>query len=117
MKNVGPYMYVTHDHVRDDGYRLLISGAYNAMGLIGPEYNGIVVLDEVEEQLIADNIGRQNSGWYQTNSGPGKNLVALFEELVAASPEDFADRVNELGGSRLRMKISARTLETASPGM
>lgn len=117
MKKVGPYEAVTHDHVRGDGYRILISGAYNAMGLIGLEYNGIVVLDERELQVVTDCVGRQASGWYYgQDSGPGPKLVALFEELKAASPEDFAARVNDLGAARARHEVQVRDV-SATPAL
>lgn len=108
MTKVGPYEAVTHDHVREDGYRILLSGAYNAMGLIGPEHNGIAVLDEVNKQVVTDCVGRQASGWYGDSGSPGERIVALFEELKNASPEDFAARVNDLGAVRARHLVEVR---------
>lgn len=103
MKKFGPFEAVTHDVTRPDGYRILVSGAYNAMGLIGPEMNGIAILDENRKQVVADCIGRQPSGWYaEHDAGPGRKLLALFEELRVAPPSVFATRVPVLAGDRLR---------------
>ncbi len=115
MKKEGPYEAITHDVVRDDGYRILISGAYNALGLIGSEYNGIVVLDEKDKTVVTDCIGRQSSGWYYgQDTGPGKALVKLFEDLQYASPEAFADRVNTLGVARACQRAEDRTQEVVA---
>lgn len=113
MKKVGPYEAVTHDHVRDDGYRIILSGAYNALGLIGSEMNGIAVLDEREMKVVTDCMGRQASGWYYGHDrGPDDKLVSLFEELKNASPEKFAARVNELGAVRARCKVEVRGVQS-----
>ena len=115
MKKVGPYEAVTHDFVRDDGYRILLSGAYNAMGLVGTEYNGITVLDERSKSVVTDCIGRQASGWYYgQDGGPGERVTNLFEALKHASPEDFTAQVNELGSARARKHVEDRTKDVVT---
>lgn len=115
MKKVGPYEAVTHDFVRDDGYRILLSGAYNAMGLVGTEYNGIAVLDERSKSVVTDCIGRQASGWYYgQDGGPGERVTKLFEVLKQASPEDFTAQVNELGSARARKNVEDRTKDVVA---
>lgn len=103
MTRIGPFDAIKGDFTRADGYRILLSGAYNAGGLIGPEMNGIAVLDEQTKSVITDCIGRQDSGWYgESDAGPGKALQDLFEILKYAAPADFATAVNILGQERMR---------------
>lgn len=105
---VGPYEAISHDFVRSDGYRILLSGAYNASGLIGSEYNGIVVLDEEAKQVVTSCVGRKNSGWYGENGGPSSEQVRLFNTLKSAGPVEFAALVNDLGSARARVVIEPR---------
>lgn len=65
--NVGPYMGVVKDETRQfkDGpkLRFIMYRAYNAMGLIGSECNGIVVLNEDKMNVVADEIAKADSGY------------------------------------------------------
>jgi hypothetical protein len=44
-------------------FRLLMYSAYNAMGLIGSECNGIAVLDEDKLLVLADELYKAGSGY------------------------------------------------------
>lgn len=57
-----------------------ISGAYDAYGLIGPEHNGIVVLNETTRDVVADQIAPHGSG--SGYFGPSVEQAALFAELL-----------------------------------
>lgn len=96
--SIGPYMGITHDEKRGR-YRLLISGAYNAHGLIGSECNGIVVLDDDTMQVVADGIFKQDSGYF----GPSQQQTRIFNHLLSCSPEEFAEIVNNNGRCRFRI--------------
>lgn len=62
-----------------------IYGAYNAMGLIGSEHNGVVVLNDTDKYVVTDKLECASSGWY----GATKNQVALFTFLMELSDEHF----------------------------
>jgi hypothetical protein len=97
-----PFMFVAADAVVAHGqkqYRILIYGAYNAYGLIGPEQNGIAVLDESSKQVVADRERPASSGYF----GPTQNQIALWRKLVEADEEEFRNTVNSF--SRLRYEI------------
>lgn len=93
-ENVGPFMYTRGDHRRDDGYRIVLYGAYNAMGLIGTEYNGIAVLDDNRMQVWCDNICRDNSGWCYESSEPSDAQKLVFENMKKMGTEEFVAFVN-----------------------
>lgn len=93
-ESVGPYMYTRGDITRDDGYRLVLYGAFNAMGLIGTEYNGIAVLDNNRMQVWCDNIGQQPSGWCYEDSEPRQSTYDLFNRLAMLPTEAFVAEVN-----------------------
>jgi PAS domain-containing protein len=108
--SLGPYMGITHDAKRGR-YRLLISGAYNALGLIGSEYNGIVVLDDETMQVVADRLFKQASGY----NGPDWSQRNAFDRMLTCSPEEFAAIIN-LSGHR-RFDIDPATVPEAAPSL
>lgn len=84
--SVGPFMGVSQDEtlrfVTPQGercFRVILYGAYNARGLIGPEFNGIAVLDEDQKAVVVDNIAKQDSGYF----GPSPDQRAEFARLCA----------------------------------
>lgn len=101
---VAQFVGVTSDKIVDFGkngkFRVLVYGAYNAMGLIGPEMNGIAILKEPEGDrrgfVVTDNLGKQDSGYF----GPSKEQVELFERIVAMKWEDFRALANDSERSR-----------------
>lgn len=100
LPRVGPFMGVSRDDTRADGFRLLIYGAYNAMGLIGSEYNGIAVLNNNEMNVVVDNIGCEGSGY----NGPSAAQVKLFEQLLVLPPGEFERKINQLGQKNKRLR-------------
>lgn len=101
-KKVGPYEGVTMDAIRDIGsekYRILLYAAYNAMGLIGSECNGIVVLSEDRCDIVCDELGRESSGYF----GPSQAQLALFEKLSTCTAKEFRATVN--ASKRLRYSV------------
>lgn len=102
MPDVGPYSFVSRDTVRTVGtqqFRIVVYGAYNALGLVGSESNGIAILLEEPPAVVADEIGCESSGY----SGPSTAQLALFETLRTCSSEEFRAEVNK--APRLRNRI------------
>lgn len=102
-KSVGPFVGVTKDAVFKKGgrtFRLVLYGAYNAFGLIGPECNGIALLDEDERQVILDEEARIASGFY----GPSASQKRRFDEIEAMSVKEFKEWVNH--HPRRRFEVS-----------
>lgn len=101
--NIGPYTSVVADKSRGR-YRLAIYQAYNALGLIGTEYNGIVVLDDEDKQVIADNIDVGLGLVQQRNT---------LMYLMHCSPGEFCKKIND--SSRSRYDIHPKTVAEAEP--
>ena len=93
---LGPYMGILRDEKRGR-YRLALYCAYNAGGLIGSEYNGIVVLDDKDRCVVVDNLAVGEPQWRQ---------AALIDSLLKCSPEQFAHTINE--APRARFTITAK---------
>lgn len=90
----GRYLYAdgfAKDLTFDEGrtFRVLVASAYDA-GIIGPEYNGIVVLDLDNASVALDQHVRISSGYY----GPSAEQKAEFERICAISDwREFASFV------------------------
>lgn len=65
---------------------IMLSGAYNALGLIGPEMNGIVVLNDTHKAVVVDMVCQEPYGWYGSYGGPSPDQIELFN-LMATMPE------------------------------
>lgn len=62
-----------------------IAGAYNAYGLIGPERNGIFVLDDTAKRVVLDRDCEVYSGY----NGPSKAQWARLEEIADLDDSTF----------------------------
>lgn len=106
-KTVGPFVGVAADAVRTfpNGrkFRFIVYGAYNAFGLIGPEKNGVAVLDETDPAVVCDELGRIDSGYH----GPAASQMALFKKMTSEefSFADLAQMVN--ASPRARVQLDA----------
>lgn len=100
---VGPYVSVSKDRTRyfmgHQGYRFVLYGAYNAFGLIGPENNGIVVLDEENKRVLCDEIAKADTGYF----GPTKDQEAAFVDLLTMDYDEFRKFINTNPRSRYRI--------------
>lgn len=104
---LGPYMGVTRDKVinfkinrkSSRSFRVIVYGAYNAMGLIGSEHNGIAILDEDNRTVLCDRITEESSGYF----GPSKNQLESFDNFAAMPWGEFKDFINS--NSRTRYQI------------
>ena len=99
-KNVGQYVGVSFDKRRkfkDNGtFRIIIYGAYNAMGLIGSELNGVAILDEGNHSVVADELAKQQSGYF----GASAEQVSLAKKIMKMNWADFRMFVNSSGRNR-----------------
>lgn len=87
-ERIGQYMGIRRKATRViDGKTFIVAiyGAYNAMGLIGSEHNGIVVLNDTDKQVVTDKAECTSSGWF----GASNQQVALFTFLLELNDEDF----------------------------
>lgn len=81
-------------------YIIGIAGAYNAFGLIGPEHNGIFILDDTNKQVVLDRDTEQQSGYF----GPSQKQWDRLKEVVQLSAKDFDFLIHNHPRSRLRQK-------------
>ena len=90
---IGPFCGVVLKFSRTIGkteYLVLIYRSYNAMGLIGSEFNGIAVLNDTEKTVVTDNIERCINGY----EVPTKKQIDVFKKMRNCTPEEFRDIVN-----------------------
>lgn len=103
---LGPYMGITRDKTvkfrvgrKARSFRIIIFGAYNAYGLIGPEHNGLAVLDEDNRSVLCDRIAEESSGYF----GPSKRQLECFDNLTAMPWGEFRELINAHDRSRYRI--------------
>lgn len=86
---IGNYMYadgaVRRRKARGNEYLVGIAGAYNAFGLIGPEHNGIFVLDDTHKRVVLDRDTEETTGYY----GPSQRQWDRLKELMQMDEEAF----------------------------
>jgi hypothetical protein len=78
-------------------YLVGIAGAYNAYGLIGPEHNGIFILDDTNKQVILDRDTEISSGYH----GPSQAQWNRLKELMTCSAKAFLAELTNNARSRL----------------
>lgn len=78
-------------------YLIGIAGAYNACGLIGPEHNGIFVLDDTNKAVVLDRDTPQSSGY----NGPSKAQWDRLAYYCKCDASDFLDLIHDNPRSRL----------------
>jgi len=93
---VGPYMGVTFDDTRGQ-YRIIVYAAFDAMGLIGTEKNGIAVLDNDRMLVLADELVIGN-GYDGGSTKLAQHEMA--ELMLGMSDDDFANLINNSGRNR-----------------
>lgn len=98
--SLAPMMYIakmaTLDFGKNGKYTIAIYGAYNAMGLIGTEQNGICVLDDVRKCVLLD----QHQGITSGMDTPTARQLKAFDEVLESKWEDFQSFVNNHPRSR-----------------
>lgn len=107
MQSIGQYTLVSQDKTLKFGnrtFRVLLYGAYNAFGLIGPEQNGIAVLDENRMLVVLDGHCPQENGYY----GPSEEQVNEFRRICEMDAEEFVQFCNSHPASRDPVEISVK---------
>lgn len=105
--HIGPYTGISRAASRRLGglqLTLMIYGAYNAMGLIGSESNGILILNEGAKDVLADQLGKVDSGYY----GPTPKQHALFITLCTCEDATFIEYVNNSKRNRYEIALSVQ---------
>ena len=101
--NILPYMGVQYDvqiaFAKDKVFRLATYQAYNAMGLIGTECNGIVMFDDVRKCVVFDEDCKIPTGW----NGASTHAFDAIDRLCKLDWESFQQSVN--AHARLRHEI------------
>lgn len=67
-------------------YLVGIAGAYDAFGLIGPEHNGVFVLDDTRKRVILDRHAENPAGGY---FGPSKAQWSELAKLMTMPAPEF----------------------------
>jgi len=70
--------------------------AYNAVGLVGHESNGIAVLSEDRDNVVCDELGCEPGG----GDGASARQQALYDTLLTSSEAQFRETVNASPRSR-----------------
>lgn len=103
MNSVGQYTMVFRDETltfNGRSFRVVLYGAYNAMGLIGTENNGIAILDETRMQVVLDGHCPQETGAF----GPSDDQMVEWRRICRMDAEAFLDFCNS--HPRLREPVS-----------
>ena len=88
--HIGPFTGIAFDAQRQvlvNGavrrFRIVAYEAYNACGLIGPEQNGVAVLDEDHKAIVCDQLWQADTGYFGLNPDVLTKAKALSETLDA----------------------------------
>lgn len=67
--------------------RIVLYGAYNALGLIGPEMNGIAILDEDARCVVLDGHLQEDTGYF----GPSRRQVLEYSRIIGMTDADLEE--------------------------
>ena len=98
-ERLGQYMGIRRKvtrTVKGQTYTMAIYGAYNALGLIGSEYNGIVVVNETKKCVVTDNVEKTDSGWF----GATARQVETFDKLAKLRGDAFIKAIKATANFR-----------------
>ena len=86
---IGPFMHadgaVRRRKAGKSTYVVGIAGAYNAFGLIGPEHNGIFVLNDTAKTVDTDRVCEESTGYF----GPSKRQWAELARVMRMPDAEF----------------------------
>lgn len=107
MNSVGQYTMVSRDETLKFGnrtFRVVLYGAYNAMGLIGTERNGIAVLDEDRKQVVLDGHLQEDTGAY----GPSDRQMVELRRICRMDSAGFLEFCNSHPMSREPISLESK---------
>ena len=102
LKNHKPFESVSavaERTINGEQFRILLYGAYNAMGLIGYESNGVAVISLTNRSVVVDELAKEDSGYF----GASEKQKAFFEKMRTCDASEFRSIVNS--SSRCRNAI------------
>lgn len=79
-------------------YIVGIAGAYDAFGLIGPEHNGVFVLNDTDKTVVLDRHAPETSGY----GGPSKAQWDALRDVMQMDAPTFTAFITDHPRSRLR---------------
>ena len=97
----GPYVGIQFDRLisfrTPEGprhFRVIVYAAYDAMGLVGAECNGVAILDDDQKRVLCDEVAKAESGYYGASQKQLDSAAALvdgsnwdsFRAFVNSSP-------------------------------
>lgn len=86
---IGPYLYFDgmkrEKTFGDRSFTIVVAAAYDA-GIIGPEHNGIVVIDDNFRNVLIDQHMKMGSGYH----GPSADQVAELKKIMAMDWDTFS---------------------------
>jgi hypothetical protein len=88
-KNIGPYTGIEFDKTVGT-FRVITYQAYNALGLIGSECNGIAILNEANQTVLLDEHMKQGSGY----CGVGQQVMTEAKRICDMIRNDFQSFVS-----------------------
>lgn len=98
---IGQYLYadgaVRRRKIGKTEYIVGIAGAYDAYGLIGPERNGLFILDDTRKAVVLDRDTEETSGYH----GPSQRQWDRLAEVMKLPAEAFAELIRTHPRSRL----------------
>jgi len=80
-------------------FRIVIYGAYNVFGLIGPEKNGIVILDIDNYQVVLDDYQQMVTGYH----GPNSRVLKTADNIGQMNWDNFQQFCNSNNKSRYKI--------------
>lgn len=107
MNSVGQYTMVSRDETLKFGnrtFRVVLYGAYNAMGLIGTENNGIAILDEDRMQVVLDGHLQEDTGAY----GPSDHQMVELRRICRMDSCEFVEFCNTHPRSRGEVSLGSK---------
>lgn len=100
---IGQYLYadgaLRRRKIGRIDYAIGIAGAYDAFGLIGPEHNGVFVLDDTNKRVLTDRQAETRSGY----SGPSQAQWGELKRVMELPDKAFIQWVK--GTDRYRGDI------------
>jgi len=86
---IGNYLYadgaLRRREIGKTTYLVGIAGAYDAYGLIGPEHNGVFVLDDTRKSVVLDRDTPETSGY----SGPSERQWGALKTWMTMPEAEF----------------------------
>ena len=94
-KNIKPYTGVEHEKKitfpNGRTFHVFTYQAYDAMGLIGSECNGVAICDVDNRNVVCDEIAKEGTGYF----GVSPKQVEIFEGICQMNWETFRAFVNQ----------------------